>query len=257
MEPYADALKIIKSSSYQSAHGADTVNLCLRWLNRVDNFDWIPPAIVALARHGNSPEWLGKFFQQLERLAAGLLVMRKGINDRLGRYGNLLSVLLDGKDVLSPGSTLYLTEEEKSKVLKGLDGNIYEMTRVRAYVLLRLDHALSGGGAEYDYPVITIEHVLPQTPQKGSKWFDWYPGEKDRSEWVHRIGNLVLLSRKKNSEAQNYDFATKKEKYFKSDKGVCPFVLTTQVLNESDWTLQVIEKRQGMLIAKLKETWAL
>jgi hypothetical protein len=40
----------------------------------------------------------------------------------------------------------------------------YELTKVRAYVLLRLDTALSGGGAVYDYPIMTIEHVLPQNP---------------------------------------------------------------------------------------------
>jgi hypothetical protein len=65
------------------------------------------------------------------------------------------------------------------------------------------------------------------------------------------------MSRKKNSEAQNYDFATKKEKYFKSDKGVSPFVLTTQVLGENEWTPALLEMRQKSLLAKLVEIWSL
>ena len=35
-----------------------------------------------------------------------------------------------------------------------------------------------------------------------------------REKYTHRIGNLVLLPRRKNSEAQNYDFDVKKQKYF-------------------------------------------
>jgi Protein of unknown function (DUF1524) len=220
LDPYADALKTIKSASYQSTHGAESINSYLRWLNRVDNFDWIPPAIVAMAKHQADPHWLGHFFRQLERLAAGLLVMR-GINDRLERYGKLLSALQAGTDVLASTSDLY-TKEEVAKVVKGLDGDLYEMTKVRAYVLLRLDSALSGGGAVYDYPIITIEHVLPQTPKKASRWLQWFPDEKERSDWVHRVANLVLLTRKKNSEAQNFEFDIKKDKYFKSDQVSVP-----------------------------------
>jgi hypothetical protein len=254
--PYADALEIVKDADYQSAEGAEKVNAYLKWLNRIDNFDWIPPAIVALAKHQGQPRWLGRFFQQLERLAAGMMVMRAGINDRLERYGKVLDAIEGGDDV-ALDARMSLTEKEKRKIRERLDSNLYELTKVRAYVLLRLDTALSGGGAVYNYPIITIEHVLPQTPQKASQWMEWFPEESQREAWTHRIGNLVLLSRKKNSEAQNYDFATKKEKYFKSDKGVSPFVLTTQVLGENEWTPALLEMRQESLLAKLVEIWSL
>ncbi len=254
--PYADALETVKDADYRSAEGAEKVNTYLRWLNRIDNFDWIPPAIVALTKHQSDAEWLGRFFQQLERLAAGMMVMRAGINDRLERYGKVLEALEGGDDVALE-TRMSLTEKEKRKIRERLDGNLYELTKVRAYVLLRLDTALSGGGAVYNYPIITIEHVLPQTPQKASQWMVWFPEESQREAWTHRIANLVLLSRKKNSEAQNYDFATKKEKYFKSDKGVSPFVLTTQVLGENEWTPALLETRQGGLVAKLVELWGL
>ena len=74
---------------------------------------------------------------------------------------------------------------------------------------------------------------------------------------MHRIGNLVLLSRRKNSEAQNFEFDTKKERYFKSEKGISPFVLTTQVLGETEWTPARLKDRQRDLVAKLKQIWSL
>jgi len=44
------------------------------------------------------------------------------------------------------------------------------------------------------------------------------------------LGNLALLTRKKNSAASKYDFDKKKQSYF-AQGGVFTFVLTTQVLN--------------------------
>ncbi|MEH2373778.1 GmrSD restriction endonuclease domain-containing protein [Nostoc sp.] len=89
-----------------------------------------------------------------------------------------------------------------------------------------------------------------------SVWVQWFPDQKERGNFVHLLGNLLLLSRKKNSEAQNYDFAKKKQIYFTS-KTVSPFALTTQVLMEQEWTPEVINKRQKHLIYKLKEVWRL
>src|ERR1035437_10167525 len=241
LTPYAEALETITDADYQSPHGAEKVNAYLKWLNRVDNFDWVPPALVALAKHGNNSEWLGWFFMQLERLAACMMIMRYGINDRLERYAGVLQVLEDGGEDHVLAAKLEPTEYEKRKTFSNLNGNLYELTKVRAYVLLRLDTMLSGGGAVYDYPIVTIEHVLPQTPKKGSQWMNWFPEPADRDGWVHRLANLVLLSRNKNSEAQNFDFETKKEKYFTSDKGVVPFVLTTQVLKHVEWTPMVLQ----------------
>ena len=197
------------------------------------------------------------FFKQLERLAACMMIMRYGINDRLDRYAEILQALEDSADDTALAAKLELTEAEKRKTFTNLNGNLYELTKVRAYVLLRLDTMLSGGGAVYDYPIVTIEHVLPQNPSKGSTWLDWFPDEAVREGWVHRLANLVLLSRKKNSEAQNFDFDTKKETYFKSEKGVSPFVLTTQVLAQSEWTPAFLQTRQETLLEKLKNIWAL
>jgi hypothetical protein len=254
---YADALETIKDADYESAQGAEKVNAYFKWLNRVDNFDWVPPALVALAKHGNNPEWLCWFLMQLERLAACMMIMRYGINDRVERYASVLQVLEDAGGDLALAAKLEPTEDEKRKTFSNLNGNLYELTKVRAYVLLRLDTVLSGGGAVYDYPIITIEHVLPQTPSKSSKWLEWFPDLASREKWVHRLANLVLLPRKKNSEAQNYDFETKKEKYFMSDKGVSTFALTSQVLNQSEWTPALLESRQNNLIEKLRDLWSL
>src|SRR5262249_39593722 len=140
---------------------------------------------------------------------------------------------------------------------EALDGDIYEVKFVPKYVLLRLDALLSDGAANYDHEVISIEHVLPQNPIPNGDWVKLFPNPADREGLVHRLGNLVLLSHRKNSAASNYDFDKKKDKYFKSQNKVSPFSLTTQVLNENAWSPAVIRRRQTELLGRLKVLWRL
>src|SRR3546814_20104494 len=79
---------------------------------------------------------------------------------------------------------------------------------------------------------------------------------QERSAWVHRLGNLALLNRKKNSAAGNYDFARKKDAYF-SKGGTCAFPLTTQVLQQDEWTVPVLETRQADLLDVLERNMLL
>ena len=44
LEPYSDAYNIIQKAIYTSTENAEKVNNILRWLNRIDNSDWLPPA---------------------------------------------------------------------------------------------------------------------------------------------------------------------------------------------------------------------
>jgi uncharacterized protein with ParB-like and HNH nuclease domain len=258
LKPYSDAFEIIKKASYQSDKDANKINVMFRWLNQIDNFDWVPPAIVYLSAHSQNPSELLKFLTDLERLAAGLMIKRADINERIERYALLLSAIDNKVDLYVPDSPLQLTPEEQKQIVEVLNGDLYIIARIRQYVLLRLDTALSAGGASYyDLSIISVEHVLPQNPSEGSIWLQWFPISIERENYVHRIGNLVLLSRRKNAQAQNYDFVTKKEKYFKTSDGISPFALTTQVLKYDSWTPAIIDERQKEQIQKLKSIWNL
>jgi hypothetical protein len=255
--PYADAYSDIMGGTYESAAGADDVNMLFRWLKRIDNTDWMPPAILFLSKNRNDPKALKKFFTDLERLAAVLMLLRASINERIERFGRIVTGIEKSDDLYKADSPLQLTPQEKADAAKALDDDIYGLLpALRQYLLLRLDSLLSGGGATYDYDLITIEHVLPQTPDAGSQWETWFPTQADRDSRVHRIGNLVLLTRRKNSSARNYEFDKKKTSYF-SKGGVSPFSITTQVLHEKEWTSAVVDKRQADLVGKMKTLWRL
>lgn len=198
------------------------------------------------------------FFRGLERLAYALLIRRCGINERIERFSQLTGAIIKASNLQGDGSPLQLTPTEQYEVYSQLDGMFYEVfaARARTTILLRLDTLVSGGGANYDYPVITVEHVLPQTPAEDSTWLKWFPDPNERYLWVHRLGNMALLTRKKNSSASNYEFDKKKESYF-SHGGVSPFVLTTQVLDKKDWTPAIVSARQEHLLGLLEKHWQL
>ena len=255
LTPYGEAYHTIKHAAYLSTTDASQLNGLFKWLNRIDNADWFPPAIAYLSKNQQQPDLLLRFFTELERLAAGLMIIRANVNKRIERYSRLLTAIEQGDDVFSPTSPLQLTDEECRDILIALDGNMYENWSCR-YVLLRLNEEVSERVATFDDTVISIEHVLPQHPKADSTWMTWFPDEDKRKLYVHQIGNLVLLSRKKNGEAQNFDFGKKKQRYF-TWNGVTSFALTTQVLLHQEWTPAVIEERQQRLVQKLKAIWRL
>lgn len=103
--------------------------------------------------------------------------------------------------------------------------------------------------------MISIEHVLPQNPRNYSQWLiDWKPEEKQK--WVHRLGNLVLLPRRKNSQAGNMEFEQKKTEYF-NPKDVVTFPITVNVINQKKWTVTEVENNQNQYLTKLVEIWDL
>jgi hypothetical protein len=234
------------------------VNEGLRWLGRLEFADWLPPALAFTVQHRNNPGTMKTFVRDLERLAYSMLIRRSGTNDRIDRFSHLTRAIEDGADLSNDESPLQLTAREREATHQVIDGPIYESlsARARSTLLLRLDALVSGSGATYDHPIITGEHVLPQNPADGSVWLEWFPDEEQRQHLVHRLGNLALLTRKKNSAASNYEFARKKDAYF-TVGGVSPFPLTTQVLQHTTWTPETIISRQGELITKFVDHWRL
>ncbi|MFC7830077.1 DUF262 domain-containing protein [Streptomyces sp. NPDC057375] len=255
VRPYAEAYAQIREARYESASGAESVNAWFRRLQQIDNYDWRPAALWALRHRENDPAWLDAFMRALERLSASMFIRRVYTTPRVTRYAELLRQLDEGQGLDSPAFDL--RDDEKLETRNWLDGDLYHVRRIRKYVLLRLDELLARSqGVTYDHPLITVEHVLPQSPSADSEWVDVFD-EEQRAQWTHRLGNLVLLNRAKNSAAQNYDFAAKKAKYFTGRGGVVPFALTSQVLQHAEWTPELLKARQEELLGMLAEEWRL
>ncbi|MFO1496608.1 MAG: DUF4357 domain-containing protein [Lysobacterales bacterium] len=254
----ASAFEQLIDANYASHRGAEKVNEHLRWLTRLEFNDWLPPALAFFVRHGNEPDVVLRFFRDLERLGYSMLVQKFGVNDRIERFSKLTAAIEKADDLFVIDSPLQLSASEQFSTYSVLSGPLYSThsARALAVLLLRLDALMSDGAASYQHDVVSVEHVLPQQPAPRSQWQAWVPDSEAHSFWVHRLGNLALLSRKKNSAASNYEFERKKTAYF-TKAGVSAFALTTQVLQYKEWTVEVMEQRQEVMLQALENQWRL
>ena len=195
------------------------------------------------------------FLIALERLAYFLFVTRAGVNNRIARFSAVMDEFAPRQGKEKPLG-LSLSDSEQKQFVGVLSGPLYQISRVCKPVMQRLDEALSSGGASYD-ELVSIEHVLPQTVDDGSEWALFFPEEQERSNWTHRLANLVFLTQRINIRASNWDFERKKKQYFASSDGSSPFVITQGVLQTVKWTPEHLCIRQKQLVEKLCEVWQL
>lgn len=254
--PYAEAnMRLVNRDFDATEPEWARVNAWLQRLAQFDNQDWRPAALWALKNHAGDADFLNAFLKKLERLAASFHIRRIYTTPRVTRYNELLKQLAEGKGY--DAQAFDLSDEEKRDTLEKLGGQIYLVGKITKFVLLRSDEVLArASGVTYQHKQITIEHVLPQTPKSDSVWLKHFTDEQ-REHWTHRLGNLVLLNKAKNSSANNFDFDYKKSTYFSTDHGVTNFALTSQVIQQPEWTPAVVEARHHALLALLTKEWEL
>lgn len=89
----------------------------------------------------------------------------------------------------------------------------YAGTRVNKirYLLLKLDLLIASPSTiiQYNKDTSSIEHLLPQKIDNTT----WDIDGTEHKEWVHRIGNLVLIDKNKNASLSNKPYEIKKHKY--------------------------------------------
>jgi uncharacterized protein with ParB-like and HNH nuclease domain len=143
--------------------------------------------------------------------------------------------------------------------ISSLDEDIYEPSPNRINflkaVLLRMDQEMQDDSVYKTYHGrITIEHVLPQR-SLNDYWRARFT-DKEHAEWLHKLGNLALISGTKNSEAQNSSFDKKKEVYEKNNKRVS-FDITKDICAYTDWNISSIQIRHNILVKMAERIWVL
>lgn len=141
--------------------------------------------------------------------------------------------------------------------IDSLDEDLYEprpnqVNLIKA-ILLRLDLEQQDESVLKTYTGrITIEHILPQK-LTNDYWKARFSNE-DHAVWLHKLGNLTLISGSKNSEAQNSDFDKKKGVYEKLNNK-SSFDLTKDICKAHEWDLLALKERHEMMKNALIDLW--
>lgn len=103
----------------------------------------------------------------------------------------------------------------------------------------------------------TIEHIYPQSANSNywkKQIGSVVKGQKLREKVLHNLGNLLLLSRSKNSELQNDDFPTKKEN--KNGRGFSNGSYSEiEVSKHENWSVAEIKTRGLKMLEFMDERW--
>lgn len=96
-----------------------------------------------------------------------------------------------------------------------------------------------------------VEHILPRTPAKGSKWLQWYPDDEVRQEYTYNIGNLTLWLDKDNRGTKNADFEDKRKKY--EDSGLKE---NQSIAKNETWTVNEINNRSDYMADEIIQAFS-
>lgn len=174
-----------------------------------------------------------------------LTAVRK--DERYSDYAKLLAAVGKAKN---PDAAIGEIDYDSDEIVEIASAPIVYGKVYAKYLLLRLELSACEFERVHQFNARTIEHVFPQDPAEGSLWMN-EPDIDDLGLFVHKLGNLVLLSKGKNSSASNLDFDDKKSKYLKPR--VSDFPRSVQVLADKTWTRKLIEKRTAESAAALIE----
>lgn len=173
--------------------------------------DWIPPVLAWYNKF--SIKGLNSFIERIDNKYSADWILMKTPTQRITNMNEILKLIEKcntPEDIVSKGSFKY----EIESLLQLLREDIFGK-RFAKYILLRLEFLLFNHEGPLSLPdQISIEHILPQTPRKNSQWVNDFTPEQ-RELWQHKLGNLMLLSRRKNSSLGNLNFLEKRDRYFR------------------------------------------
>ena len=207
---------------------------------------WIPPLLAFYNKHSETS--LLDFVNLLDNKFSSDWITSQTFTTRLENMNKLIKVIEDSND-LNDILNSDLLKYESQDLVRIINVSIYGRKYAK-YLILKIDHNIHGVTTPFDPPEkISIEHILPQNPKENSVWVTDF-SENDREFWTNKIGNLVLISRRKNSSLSNLDYATKRSRYFSGNVEL--FSNSIRIWNDfPTWQLSDLETNHKIVLKKL------
>ncbi len=212
--------------------------------------DWIPPLMYYYKKFGTDN--LIEFLEKLEYKFSTDWILQKYPTERIENMNKILKSINSASnsgDVIIDNDLFYVDNDSLANIL---DQNVYGR-RFARYILLKYEYLISDNTVHLsDYKTISVEHILPQQPRPDSQWVRDFP-EDLREVWTHKLSNLVLISKRKNSTLSNLDFDEKKRRYLQNRIDV--FNGSKIFIHQNNqWTVKEVTIRQEEMLNKLMAT---
>lgn len=245
IEKYLDHYRtLLGGQNYSETGSFEFDNLVKVMLTGLPATDWVPPLLRYFDRFKYVR--LLEFLRLLDNKFSADWIGQCSPTDRIEAMNKIIRVIDEAKavdDVFTSGCF----DCDNASLVLVLGGPVYGR-RFARYILLKLDFFFQNHDQRMHFETLSVEHVLPQTPQDTSQWVKDFSSD-DRVEWTDKIGNLVLITRRKNSSQGRLDYKAKKTKYFEKCIDTCPNSL--RVLRHEQWTPVELKANQNIVLKKL------
>lgn len=204
-------------------------NLIHVMLTGLPSTDWLPP----LLRYFDKFKYqsLYEFLKKLDNKFSSDWIAQHPPTERIER----MNLVIRAIEVATSPGVLFADpcfDIDKAPFIRNIEVEVYGR-RFTRYLLIKLDFLFHNPDQRMNLESLSVEHILPQNPGASSQWRKDF-NDAERGKLVDLLGNLVLITAKKNSAQGNVDFALKKAKYFVSKIDTCPNSL--RVLQSEKWT---------------------
>ena len=224
------------------------VNLIKVLKDTYPSTDWIPTLMFYYSRFKteNLYEFASKMIHKyLADIICGTVLTT--------RYENLNRMMVAVKNANASEDVLnnaYIFQFDHKKFMSILNMDVYGRRCTKTLMML-MELKYHSDEREIGTGIINIEHILPQNPGIGSEWTINFTAEQ-RNLYTHKIGNLSLLTRKKNVAFSNLGFKEKKLRYFIGKIDTLP--RTLKIVNAHEqWLPEDIESNQKKALEDIRE----
>jgi hypothetical protein len=238
----------LKTASLDYGPDSDEVNRIVKCLRQYPFDHWYSITLLWLVGEHTNRDAL-MFFQALDALCLGLIVLKSAQATRLKkRFSQIEDRIKNGDVLTSANSEIFLSQDEKHLIKLTLEQPIKKTEKFLKPLLLRLNVEMQNRNIPPYFPEkITLEHILPQNPKKGSCWIEKFPEKENRLNLCNNLGNFAILTGPINSKIKNAEFAEKLKGIFNKEAAEV-FAITSELTRYSDWTQNTISTRNRELI---------
>lgn len=170
---------------------------------------------------------------------------------------NLISWIKDKrplKDIHAEIEVKFSDDMVSRRLLDNLNSEAYGEPWLKSLLVLveyeQVDNS-KPGYIELDNK-LHVDHILPEKWDQVQEWKKIWNIDQ-ANECLNKLGNLTLLSGKKNISASNDSFNRKKQIYKQGHGGKVAFEISKPIIEKASWTEQNVKDRHEWLLKQVKE----
>jgi uncharacterized protein with ParB-like and HNH nuclease domain len=250
---YRNYEAIFENDTFKFSNGYEFNNLLVCMKTALPSTDWVPPLLLYYDKFKDKD--IFKFLHKLDNKFSGDWISQLSPTERLESMNVILKTIETAKN---PDDLFKdkIFNFDNTDFFRNIEGNVYGR-RFAKYILLKLDYIFNDNKTNKwsGFNQITVEHILPQTPEATSQWKIDFT-DIERSALENKMGNLILLGRGKNASQGRLDYVKKHQKYFANNINTFPNSLRVFNKYTTKWTKTEFNENQDFVIAELKKYYS-